>query len=143
MAQHDPTEIEFIPFEDVCAIHDRGLEEFGEGAPGFVDEHVVRSAVGQALASVFGQYMHEFPAGMAAAYLYFLARQQGFVQGNKRAAVGAAIELLARNGYDLDVTSLELYECVKRAAGEDVKRDHKESLRELQEWIEEHLRPMP
>src|SRR5437016_3974600 len=121
MADNDPppAPIEFLTFEDVCAIHDRGLLEFGEGAPGFVDENVVRSAAGQAEASVRGQYMHAFPAGMAAAYLFFLARQQGFVQGNKRAAVGSAIEFLARNGYELDMNNLELYHFVKRVAGED------------------------
>ena len=91
-----PVQIEFLTFEDVCAIHDRGLLEFGEGAPGFIDENVVRSAAGQPEASVRGQYMHAFPAGMAAAYLFFLASQQGFVQGNKRTAVGSAIEFLAQ-----------------------------------------------
>ena len=88
----EPVQIEFLTFEDVCGIHDRGLLEFGEGIPGFIDQNAVRSAVAQPEASVFRQHMYEFPAGMAAAYLYFLAHQQGFVQGNKRAAVGAAIE---------------------------------------------------
>jgi prophage maintenance system killer protein len=65
--------------------------QFGAGAAGFVDEHVVRSASGQPEAGIAGHYFHEFPAGMAAAYLYYLANQQGFINGNKRTAVGAAI----------------------------------------------------
>jgi len=91
-------EIEFLTFEDVCAIHDRGLAEFGHGAPGFLSEHTVRSAISQPEAGIDGQYFHEFPAGMAAAYLYYLTNQQGFLNGNKRAAVGSALEFLARNG---------------------------------------------
>jgi hypothetical protein len=39
--------IEFLTFDDVCEIHDRGLMQFGAGAAGFVDEHVVRSASGR------------------------------------------------------------------------------------------------
>src|ERR1041384_5729069 len=107
MADDDPqfVQIEFLTFEDVCEIHDRGLLEFGEGAAGFIDENVVRSAVAQAQAAIFARYMYDFPAGMAAAYLYFLATQQGLVQGNKRVAVGSAIEFLARNGYELNVSN--------------------------------------
>ena len=82
------TEIEFLTFEDVCAIHDRGLADYGEGAPGMLAEHSIRSAAAQPEAGIDGHYFHEFPAGMAAAYLYFLANQQGFVNGNKRIAVG-------------------------------------------------------
>ena len=135
-------EIEFVSFEDVCAIHDRGLAEFGEGAPGFIDENVVRSAAGQAEASLYGKYMHVFPAGMAAAYLFFLARQQGFVQGNKRTAVGVAVEFLARNGYTLGVSNVDLYHWVKRVASEDTAGDYKEILAQLRDWIEQHLVPV-
>src|SRR2546430_5106477 len=86
----DPSQIEFLTFEDICGIHDRALEQFGNGAPGFVSEHSVQSAAAQPEAAMYGQYFHDFPAGMAAAYLYYLTNQQGFVNGNKRTAVGAA-----------------------------------------------------
>jgi prophage maintenance system killer protein len=94
-------EIIFLSFENVCAIHDRGLVEFGFGEPGFISEHSVHSALAQPEAGIDGAYFYEFPSGMAAAYLYYLTNQQGFVNGNKRAAVGSALEFLARNGYDL------------------------------------------
>lgn len=88
------------------------------------------------------EYLYEFPAGMAAAYLYFLANQQGFLNGNKRTAVGAALEFLARNGYNLGVTAYELYEFTKQVAGEDVKGDRKTILAEMSEWIIDHLEPL-
>jgi death-on-curing family protein len=136
-----PTQIEFLTFEDVCAIHDRGLIQFGEGAPGIISEHSIRSAMAQPEAGIDGRYFHTFPAGMAAAYLYYLTRQQGFVNGNKRAAVGSALEFLARNGYELNASSYELYTTVIRLAGEDVKRERELALHELEIWIAERLSP--
>ena len=38
---------------------------------------------------------------MAAAYAFHIAENQGFVDGNKRAALAAATAFLAMNGYDL------------------------------------------
>jgi prophage maintenance system killer protein len=135
-------DIEFLTFEDVCAIHDRGLAEFGQGLPGFVDEHTVRSAAAQPEVGAFGHYFHEFPAGMAAAYLYYLTNQQGFLNGNKRAAVGSAMEFLARNGYRLNVTPYELYEYTVQVAGEDAKGERAQILVEITRWIEARLTPM-
>lgn len=132
-------EIEFLTFEDVCEIHDRALAEFGLGMAGFMSEHAVRSAAAQAEAGTLGQYFHEFPAGMAAAYLYYLANQQGFLNGNKRAAVGSALEFLARNGYRLNASSYEIYEITIRLAGEDVDESPSAVLSKLKAWIEEHL----
>jgi death on curing protein len=134
--------IEFLSFDDICAIHVRGLAEFGEGLPGFLDEHVVRSAAAQAEAGAFGRYFHSFPAGMAAAYLYYLANQQGFINGNKRTAVGAAMEFLARNGYRLTATNLELFQVTIRLAGEDTKGSRESSLADLADWIAARLAPM-
>jgi prophage maintenance system killer protein len=139
----DPSTIEFLTFEDVCAIHDRGLAEFNEGEPGFLSEHSVRSAAAQPEAGMFGAYFHEFPAGMAAAYLFYLANQQGFRNGNKRSAVGSAIEFLARNGYRLNATNWDVYVMTKEVAGEEVQGDTKEKLRKLTKWIERRLQPMP
>lgn len=135
-------EIDFLSFEDVCAIHDKALVDFGFGDPGFLDEHAVRSAVGQPEAGAFDGYFHDFPAGMAAAYVYYIANQQGFLNGNKRAAVGSALEFLARNGYCLNASNYEVYLTTVTLAGENADGDRKEILAALTTWIEEHLVPM-
>lgn len=135
-------EIDFLSFEDICAIHDRALSEFGEGLPGFLDESVVRSAAAQAQAGAYGRYFHRFPAGMAAAYLYYLSNQQGFLNGNKRTAVGASLEFLARNAYRLDATNYELFQVTIHLAGEDAVLDRESALAELADWIEQRLAPM-
>jgi len=135
-------EIEFLTFEDICAIHDRALEQFGHGLPGFLSENSVRSAAAQPEAAMFGKYFHEFPAGMAAAYLYYLANQQGFINGNKRAAVTSALMFLARNGYRLNVSSYEVYHFTRSIAAEDAPGDSRFKLAEVTRWINEHLAPM-
>ena len=137
---HQPeADIEFLSFADVCAIHDRALSEFGEGLAGFLDQNTVRSAASQPQAGISGKYFYDFPAGMAAAYLYFLTNQQGFVNGNKRTAVGSAIEFLARNGYRLKTTPLELYQVTVNVAGEDMQRGRESALADLAQWIRERL----
>lgn len=138
----DPIAIEFLTFEDICQIHDRGLAQFGDGVPGILDEHTVRSAAAQPEAGMSRQYFHRFPAGMAAAYLYYLTNQQGFLNGNKRTAVGAALEFLARNGYGLRATNRELYEFTVRVAGEDVEGDSQSILAEVEDWIARRLAPL-
>lgn len=137
-----PCDIEFLSFEDLCEIHDRALAEFGEGMAGFIDEHAVRSAAAQAEAAVFGQYLHEFPAGMAAAYLFYLTRQQGFINGNKRTAVSAALEFLTRNGYRIRATTREVYLLPVDVASEDAPGDRHELLARVRHWIEARLSPM-
>lgn len=136
------SDVDFLTFEDVCAIHDRGLAEFGEGMPGFLDEHTVRSAATQPRAGALGRYFYPFPAGMAAAYLYFLANQQGFLNGNKRTAVGSALEFLARNGYRLDATNLEVYELTVGVIAEDAEGERAQILAQVAHWIQERLAPM-
>jgi prophage maintenance system killer protein len=64
------------------------------------------------------------------------------VNGNKRAAVGSALEFLARNGYRLDATSIEVYELTVRVIAEDAEGEREQILAEVSRWIEERLIPM-
>ena len=138
----DSDGIQFLTFEDVCAAHAKGLTDFGEGEFGFVSEHSVRSAAAQPQAGAYGQRFYSFPAGMAAAYLYYLTHQQGFVNGNKRAAVGSALKFLARNGYGLDVSDYDLYLATIELAGEDVQGDRAVIFATLENWVADHLAPL-
>jgi death-on-curing protein len=128
--------IDFLDFDDVVAIHADQLAVHG-GRDGFVDEGVVRSAVAQPQASMFGNYLHQDLAEMAAAYLFHLAASQGFVDGNKRTAVVAAVEFLGRNGYDLDCSDLEVYDVTMRIA------NHQASKEVAADWLRQRIRPFP
>jgi death-on-curing protein len=88
------------------AIHQAQLREHG-GKPGVRDEGL--------LASALARPQHKFAyakkadwATLAAAYTFGLAKNHGFVDGNKRVAFLAAYVFLGLNGYDLDATEPEV-----------------------------------
>jgi len=49
---------------------------------------------------------------VAAAYAYHIAEAQAFLDGNKRAAVGAALVFLEGNGISTDADSMPLYDAM-------------------------------
>ena len=85
--------------EVVIALHDEQLAEHG-GLPGIRDLGVVQSALARAqkLASFDNC---EDVARLAAAYAYGIARNHGFLDGNKRTALVTADLFLMLNGYEL------------------------------------------
>jgi death on curing protein len=79
--------VEFLTWEELLFLHEDGLQKYG-GQQGFVDENVVRSAMSRA------QFTAQYNAGadladLAADYMFGLSTTQGFIDGNKRAAVTA------------------------------------------------------
>ena len=86
-------DIVFLSWEIVMDIHRRSLEAYG-GQDGFIDRGVVESAIAQPRQTMFGEYLHEDVAHMAAAYLFHIATTQGFLDGNKRTAVVCALTFL-------------------------------------------------
>jgi death-on-curing protein len=101
-------EIEFLTYEQLLELHAEQLALFG-GREGILDEGVVRSSLAQPSMTAFGQFLHADVAHMAAAYLFHFAANQGFVDGNKRTALVAAITFLGINGYELTATNEEAY----------------------------------
>ena len=59
---------------------------------------------------------------IAAAYAYHIAEAQAFLDGNKRAAVGAALVFLEGNGVSTDVDSMPLYEAMIAVAEKRLSR---------------------
>jgi death-on-curing protein len=127
--------IEFLSFEDVIDLHAEQLARYG-GREGFVDENVVRSAVAMPQATMFGNYLHEDIAEMAAAYLFHFAAAQGFSDGNKRTALASSVEFLARNGYTLNCSDLDVYEMTLRVANHQMEKP------EIADWIRDRLEPI-
>ena len=80
----------FLTVEEVLALHDDQTREFG-GSQGLRDEGGLDSAVAQARVTFEGQYLHKGIFEMAAAYAFHLAENQPLLDGNKRAALNAAI----------------------------------------------------
>lgn len=107
---------EFLGRRAVEAMHAEQLRRHG-GAQGLRDENALESALARAEnKSIYGSpSIHD----LAAAYVFGLARNHAFVDGNKRTAIVATGAFLLINGYALTADNGTLYEFTMGvAAGE-------------------------
>jgi death-on-curing protein len=102
------TEPYFLTVEDVEELHAESLSRFG-GSHGIRDRGLLESAVATPQAGFGGAYLHATVFDMAAAYVFHIAENQPFIDGNKRAALGAALVFLALNDVDVDDPDERLY----------------------------------
>jgi death on curing protein len=89
--------IRFPTFEEVLELQRIQIDTFG-GSHGLRDEGLLRSALAQPEMQFGGGYAHADLAAMAGAYLFHLAKNHPFVDGNKRIAAATALLFLALNG---------------------------------------------
>jgi death-on-curing protein len=87
---------EYLTYEDVIVIHDAIAE------PGVRDAGIIMSAIGRPQQSVFGEDAYPDIWQKAGALLHSLARNHGFVDGNKRTAWVSMETFLMINGERLD-----------------------------------------
>jgi death-on-curing protein len=97
----------------VYVIHDRQLAEHG-GPDGVRDPGAVESAL--ARPQNLAAYGTPDAADLAAAYAFGLARNHGFVDGNKRTAWVVARLFLADNGYRLRFDPIDAVKTVEALA---------------------------
>lgn len=90
-------DIQFLSIEDVLQIHDSTIAEEG-GLPGIRDVGLLQSALMMPSQQFGGEYLHFGFAGKAAAYLYHVAANHPFLDGNKRTATLCALLFLRGNG---------------------------------------------
>ena len=57
-------------------------------------------------------YFHDFPYGMAAAYLFHIVKNHPFVDGNKRTGFACAHAFLKLNGSNLDLSEQQAFDMV-------------------------------
>jgi death-on-curing protein len=90
----------------VEALHAEQLRRHG-GAQGIRDENILESALVRAAnkAAYGDPTIHE----LAAAYVFGLAGNHAFVDGNKRTAIVTAMLFLLLNGYGMTANDGELY----------------------------------
>lgn len=104
----------------VYAIHDRLIAEHG-GLGGVRDRAVVESAM--ARPQHLFTYGKPDAADLAAAYAFGLARNHGFVDGNKRIAWTVARLFLARTGLQLNFQPIDAIAAVERLAAGTITQD--------------------
>jgi death-on-curing protein len=92
-----PDDCFHLNVEIVREIHASSLARFG-GAEGVRDLALLESAVAAPQATIGGRSPFADLHEVAAAYLFYLCRNHAFVDGNKRAALGACLVFLRLNG---------------------------------------------
>ena len=107
----------FLTRRAVEAMHAEQLRRHG-GAYGIRDENILEPALARAEnKAAYGEpKIHD----LAAAYLFGIARNPAFVDGNKRTAIVAAGAFLSINGYVLTADNGTLYEFVMGVAAGDI-----------------------
>ncbi len=99
--------VRFLGLEEIIALHAEQIDSYG-GAAGIRDLGLVESATATPEASFGGDYLHGTLPEMAAAYLFHLAQNHAFVDGNKPIAAAAMFMFLFVNDLELDCTEDEL-----------------------------------
>lgn len=92
--------IRWLSIDEVMAVHARQIAEFG-GASGLRDPSVVASALARPLNRAAYEYDVSL-SDLAATLAFGIARNHGFVDGNKRTALASSAVFLRLNGYRLD-----------------------------------------
>ena len=96
----------FLDVEAVLFLHEASIERFG-GTLGIRDRDGLESAV------FHPQNVYHYGGDVfdvAAAYAFHLAESQCFLDGNKRTAIGAALNFLAGNDALPKVDDIKLYD---------------------------------
>jgi death-on-curing protein len=84
---------------NVLEVHAEAISQFG-GSAGIREMALLESAVAAPQAGFGGEPVYNDLIEVAAAYLFFICRNHPFVDGNKRAALGACIVFLRLNGIE-------------------------------------------
>ncbi len=91
----------FLTLDEVLALHEDQVRRYG-GSPGLRDQGLLSSALGAVSATFGGQFLHQSLFEMAAAYLYYLAQNDPFLDGNKRTALASALAFLWLNDIEIE-----------------------------------------
>ena len=115
------SEPEFLALDEVLALHADLIRRYG-GSTGLRDLALLQSALAMPEASYGGERLHGSLFEMAAAYLFHLARNHPFVDGNKRVGAAATLAFLHMNGYRLEIGEPALVKLVLGVASGKVGR---------------------
>ena len=96
------------------------IERFG-GLAGLRDEGALESALSRPMYKA--NYGCDDAIELAAAYLFGLARNHAFIDGNKRIAIVPAGVFLLENGYEIETTDANLYAFVLAVAAGEIDEE--------------------
>ena len=124
-------ESDFLEVEDIIIVHRNQIELYG-GSFGVRDLGLLDSAVNAVQASFDGDYMHKTPYERASAYIYYIAQNHPFMDGNKRTALAVGLVYPDMSGIEIDDPNEELYEMmIEVSTGNSSKEKVSEILKRL------------
>ncbi len=115
------SEPDFLTLDEVLGIHADQIRVYG-GASGLRDLALLRSAIAMPETRFDDEYLHPSVFEMAGAYLFHLARNHPFVDGNKRTTLMCALVFLGLNGQQLRADPDDLYSLVDGVAAGEVDK---------------------
>ena len=128
-----PGEPRFLSIAEVLTLHETGIDAFG-GSHGIRDASLLDSALAMPRQSFEGNYVHEFPFEIAAAYLFHLCSNHPFADGNKRVALATCIVFLRMNGWNLIASDDATYATVMEVSQQTKSKE------ELADWLRHNVR---
>ena len=117
-----PDDCVHLSVADILEIHAAVIDAFG-GAPGVRDLKLLESAAAAPRATAFGESPFADLVEVAAAYPFYLCRNHPFHDGNKRAAMAAAIVFLRLNAIEPAADSSAWEKLVMELASSQLDRE--------------------
>ena len=102
---------QFLTLDEVLAIHGHQISRYG-GSPGIRDRGLLESALSMPETTFDGEYLHGTVPEQGAAYLFHVAKNHPFVDGNKRVALACSLVFLRLNGTRVRASDDDLVELV-------------------------------
>jgi death-on-curing protein len=99
--------VSYLTLDQVLEYHDVALE-VGGGLQGLRSYDALAGAVYQSQQTFGGGDLYATVAEKAAAYGFFIAESQAFMEGNKRTGAIAMLSFLDLNGYEFHQTDEEI-----------------------------------
>ena len=106
---------QFLTLDEVMDIHRDQIERYG-GMLGVRDLELLESAIAAPQSGFGDQYLHGDLFEMASAYLFHVARNHPFLDGNKRVGIAAALTFLELNGVETKIPNQVLVATVLAVA---------------------------
>jgi death-on-curing protein len=128
---HTVIEPEWISEEDAVAIHKRQLAEHG-GGEGVRDIGLLQSALARPQNAFYYNQIVSL-SKLAACYGFGIAKNHGFIDGNKRTAYVVMRTFLLLNGFTLNASKEEKYLTMYAVACGDLTKE------QLADWLESKL----
>lgn len=128
--------IQFLTTLEVVELHDEAIELTG-GDEGIDNFNLIDSAVNQPKQQFDRQFLYESIHLMAATYLFGIACNHGFRDGNKRTAARAVFAFYFLNGYLFEPPEDELVDFV---VGVTL---HKPTRQDIADFLEKYVTALP